>query len=71
MKEEMPCPFLETWRPKILNLETEKGRVRLDRCHRGLGCPTAGVLRIVIMKLHNPTDKINILAKQKLEYEGD
>lgn len=60
--------FFETWLPKILNLETKKGRVR-HKYHRGLGRPKAGVSRVVIMKLHNPTDKINTLMKQKLEYE--
>ncbi|CAJ1072046.1 uncharacterized protein LOC120433173 [Xyrichtys novacula] len=51
----------------------EKGRIRLDRCHRGLGRPKPGVPRVVVMKLHYPADKMKILAvgaKQKLEYEG-
>lgn len=65
--------FFETWLPKILHLDTKKGRIRLDRCHRGLGRPKPGVPRVVIMKLHYPADKMKILAlgaKQKLEYVG-
>lgn len=65
--------FFETWLPKFLHMETKKGRIRLDRCHRGLGRPKSGMPRVVIMKLHYPADKMKILAlgaKQKLEYEG-
>lgn len=29
--------FFETWLPKLLHMETKKGRIWLDRCHRGLG----------------------------------
>lgn len=65
--------FFETWLPKLLHMETKKGRIRLDRCHRGLGRPKPGTSRVVVMKLHYPADKMKILAlgaKQKLEYEG-
>lgn len=65
--------FFETWLPKILNLETAEGRIRLDRCHRSFGRPKPGVPRAVIMKLHYPADKMKILAlsvKHKIEYEG-
>ncbi len=29
--------FFETWLPTLLHMETKKGKIRLDRCHRGLG----------------------------------
>ena len=66
--------FFETWLPKVLNLETKKGRIRLDRCHRGLGRPKADSPRVVIIKLHNPSDKMKILTSysktKSLELDG-
>lgn len=68
-----PSQFFETWLPKLLHMETKKGKIWLDRCHRGLSRPKPGMPRVVIMKLHYLADKLRILAlaaKQKLEYEG-
>ena len=66
--------FFETWLPKVLDIEAKNGRIRLDRCHRGLGRSQTGSPRVVVMKLHNPTDKMRILTafnkKKGLEYEG-
>lgn len=65
--------FSETRLPKLLNLERNKGRILLDRCHRGLGRPIPDVPHFVIMTLHYPADKIKIpvlSGNQKLEYEG-
>lgn len=66
--------FFETWLPEVLNIQAKNNRIRLDRCHRGLGRPRPGVPRVVVMKLHNPTDKMKILRayneKRGLEYEG-
>ncbi|KAL7407534.1 hypothetical protein ABVT39_009785 [Epinephelus coioides] len=69
-----PLIFFETWLPKVLNLEAKNGRIRLDRCHRGLGKSTSDKPRVVIIKLHHPADKVKILAafnaKPKLKYGG-
>ncbi|XP_056149779.1 obscurin-like [Lampris incognitus] len=66
--------FFKTWLPKILSLETKKGKIPLDRHHRSLSQHKAVVPHVVVMKLHNPNDKMKILAtfnvKQKLEYKG-
>lgn len=47
-----PPQFFETWLPKLFHMETKKGKIRLDRCHRGLSRPKPGVPRVVLMKLH-------------------
>uniref|UniRef100_A0A3B3C801 L1 transposable element RRM domain-containing protein n=1 Tax=Oryzias melastigma TaxID=30732 RepID=A0A3B3C801_ORYME len=65
--------YFEAWLPKLLDMETKKGRLRLDRCHRSSGQPKPGVPRVVIMKLHYPRDKAKVLAlaaKRKLLFEG-
>ena len=66
--------FFETWLPQVLNIQTKKGKIRLDRCHRGLGRPKPNSPRVVVMKLHNSDDKSRIMAAYKaiptLEYEG-
>ncbi|XP_039454945.1 uncharacterized protein LOC120433173 [Oreochromis aureus] len=54
--------YFEKWLPSLLNMKTKNGRIRLDRCHRSLGEPISGSPRAVIMKLHYPTDKREVLA---------
>ena len=67
--------FFETWLPQVLNMEAKNGRIRLDRCHRGLGQPRPNSPRVVVMKLHHSDDKMRIMTaynkvKSKLEYKG-
>lgn len=65
--------FFETWLPTLLNMQTKKGRIRLDRCHRSLGTPRPGIPRAVIMKIHHSTDVTKVLAlskKTRLVFEG-
>lgn len=73
IKEKNVLSFFETWLLKLLNLETTKGRIRLDRCHRSLSHPILGIPDGFIMRLHYPADKMKILmliVKHKLECKG-
>lgn len=65
--------FFETWLPTLLNMETKKGKIRLDRCHRSMGQQRPGIPRAVIMKLHYSTDAMKVMAlsrKTPLLFEG-
>ncbi|KAK5873706.1 hypothetical protein PBY51_018722 [Eleginops maclovinus] len=57
-----PVTFFEKWLPTLLNLETKRGIIKIDRAHRSLAPPKPNWSRAVIIKLHNPRDKIRILA---------
>ncbi|CAK6957927.1 unnamed protein product [Scomber scombrus] len=69
-----PVTFFEKWLPTLLNLETKRGIIKIDRAHRSLGPPKPNRPRAVIIKLHNPRDKMRILAaareKGPLTHEG-
>lgn len=43
-----PVSFLESWLPVLLNLETKRGIIKIDRAHRSLGLPRPDRPRIVI-----------------------
>lgn len=65
--------FFGAWLPSLLQMETKKGRIRLDRCHRSLGQVRPNVPRAVIMKMHYSTDAMKVLAlskQKKLLFEG-
>lgn len=71
-----PLQFLESWLPAALCLDGGPGitsRIKIDRAHRGLG-PRGSRPRPVIIKLHNPRDKLKILTalrkKPALEHNG-
>ena len=70
-----PIQFFETWLPTAPGLSTsaEKSRIRIDRVHRSLG-PKGARPRPVIIKLHNPRDKLRMMAaarkKPDLEHDG-
>ncbi|KAK5871836.1 hypothetical protein PBY51_012581 [Eleginops maclovinus] len=49
----------------LLNLETKQGIIKIDRAHRSLAPPKPNRSRAVIIKLHNPRDKMRILAAAK------
>lgn len=59
---QQPITFFEKWLPTLLNLETKRGIIKIDRAHRSLGQPKPNRPRTVIIKLHNPRDKMRILA---------
>ena len=72
-----PVKFFEAWIPKLLNIETKTGAIKLDRCHRlgpntnsdqpGRGPPP----RCVILRLHNPRDKKRVLdASRRAAEDG-
>ncbi|CAK6981891.1 unnamed protein product [Scomber scombrus] len=69
-----PVTFFEKWLPTLLNLETKRGIIKIDRAHRSLGPPKPNRPSAVIIKLHNPRDKMRILAaareKGPLTHEG-
>ena len=71
---ERPVAFFERWLPKILNIETKRGMIKIDRAHRGLGPARGDRPRPVIIKLHNSGDKQRITAalreKRQLTYDG-
>lgn len=70
-----PILFFESWLPTVLGLSTsaERSRIKIDRVYRGLG-PRGARPRPVIIKLHNPRDKLRIMAaarkKPDLEHDG-
>lgn len=68
-----PVKFFESWLPTLLNLETKRGIIKIDRAHRSLGPPKPDRPRMVIIKLHHSRDKPRILAAAKkhgpLKYE--
>uniref|UniRef100_A0A3P8S1H5 L1 transposable element RRM domain-containing protein n=1 Tax=Amphiprion percula TaxID=161767 RepID=A0A3P8S1H5_AMPPE len=78
LKEEtegrQPVAFFEHWLPTLLNLETKRGIIKIDRAHRSLGPPRPDRPRAVIIKLHNSGDKSRILTTARkqapLTYEG-
>lgn len=69
LKEEaegdQPITFFEKWLPTLLNLETKRGIIKIDRAHRSLGAPKPNRSRAVIIKLHNSRDKMRILSAAK------
>lgn len=69
-----PVHFFQTWLPKLLDIETKHGAVKIDRAHRSLGPLKPNRARPVLIKLHNYSDKSKILAaakkKDRLTYEG-
>lgn len=71
---EQPVAFFESWLPKILNLDTKRGIIKIDRAHRGLGPARGDRPRPVIIKLHNSGEKQQIMAAlreiRQLTYEG-
>ena len=71
---EQPVTFFEHWLPKILNLDTKRGMIKIDRAHRGLGPARGDRPRPVIIKLHNSGDKQRIMAvlreRRQLTHEG-
>lgn len=71
---EQPVAFFQRWLPKILNLDTKRGIIKIDRAHRGLGPARGDRPRPVIIKLHNPSDKQQIMAvlreRRQLTHEG-
>lgn len=52
IEESNALLFFETWLPKLLHMDTKKGKIRLGRCHRGLGQPKPRMLHVVVLKLH-------------------
>lgn len=71
---EQPVAFFERWLPKILNLDTKRGIIKIDRAHRGLGPACGDRPRPVIIKLHNSGEKQRIMAalreRRQLTHEG-
>lgn len=69
-----PVKFFETWLPKLLEIETKHGAIKIDRAHTTLGLLKPNRARPVLIKLHNYSDKSKILAaakkKECLAYEG-
>ncbi|KAI7790208.1 putative LINE-1 type transposase domain-containing protein 1-like [Triplophysa rosa] len=69
-----PAVFFVAWLPKMLELDTVKGHIKIDRAHRGLGPQRGDRPRPVIIKLHNFADKQRIMSaikiKHHLEVEG-
>lgn len=69
-----PVKFFETWLPKLLEIETKHGTIKIDRAHRTLGPLKPNRARPVLIKLHNYSDKTKILAaakkKEHLTHEG-
>lgn len=69
-----PVKFFESWLPTLLDLETKRGIIKVDRAHRTLGPPKPDWPRAVVIKLHNSRDKLRILAAAKekgpLSHEG-
>lgn len=65
--------ILESMLPKLLGLETDKGIVKIDRAHR-VGPKTDERPRVMILKLHNSSDKDRIMravkATKSLTLEG-
>lgn len=57
-----PVSFFEQWFPKLLNIETKSGRLKVERAHR-TGPTSARDLRPrpVIVRLHNFQDKQRIV----------
>lgn len=68
-----PKIFLESMLPKLLDLQTGKDRVKIDRAHR-VGPKQDDRPRAMIIKLHNPSDKDKIMravkAKGSLMFEN-
>ena len=62
-----PLTFFESWLPTVLNLQTKNGTIKLDRAHRIGGLRSDKKPRMVIMKLHNFTDKIKIMTAFKAQ----
>lgn len=59
-----PIAFFESWLPSVLGRDTKKGTIT-DRARRAPGRPQPGNQdkpRAVVIKVHNYTDKIKILA---------
>ncbi|RXN33137.1 LINE-1 type transposase domain-containing 1 [Labeo rohita] len=67
-----PLQFFESFLPKPLDLPVKC--IEIDRAHRGLGTPTDGRPRPVILKIHRSRDVTTILSaarrKGQLHYEG-
>lgn len=67
--------FFGSWLPDVLGLETKRGLIKIDRAYRSLGPPKKNYNRPVIIKLHNFSDKQQILAavrkKGEIIYQGD
>lgn len=61
-KELKYTSFFKTWFPRLLNLDSKKGRIPLDRSLNQVCQPEPGLPQVVIMKLHYAADKIKILA---------
>lgn len=70
---EQAVTFLERWLPKILNIDTKRGILKIDRAHRGPGPVRDDRPRLVI-KMHNSRDKQRITAalreRRQLSYKG-
>lgn len=71
-----PVNFFETWLPTVLGLQASPGaknRIKIDLAHRRFGLRGAHP-RPVIIKLHNSSDKLRIMAAMRaapnLEHEG-
>lgn len=68
--------FFETWLPNILSLNIKDGSVKIERVHRMPGTPRKDNMpHVVISKLHNYADKMNVLAafmvKQPVMYDSE
>lgn len=60
-----PTRFFESWLPKILNIETKTGRIKLERAHRSLAplpSPTAQKPRSILVRFHNYQDKQRVMS---------
>lgn len=69
-----PVKFLEGWLPTLLSIQTKQGKIKIDRAHRSIGLSRPNHPRAMIIKVHNPVDKIRILTAAKdngpLTYDG-
>lgn len=72
-----PTAFFEFWLPSVLGLETKQGKMKMDRAQRTPGRPRADNAKpcTVVIKLHNYTDRMKILAafksKQPMAHDGE
>lgn len=54
-----PTQFFESWLPKILNIQTKTGRIKLERAHRSLAARST--LKPVLVRFHNILDKQRVM----------
>lgn len=56
-----PTQFMETWIPKLLQLDTKAGRVKLERAHRLPGPQTPRLPRAMIVRFHHFSDRQRVM----------